>query len=239
MTRSPTRPAPTDLRVSVRELRLMTGRVLLTTAIPFGTVAATRDIVVGAETHGLDGLAGLLDALPALRARHLRPELRGATALFPAPESQPALATAADLLDLAVAGAHADGSASFAAPGDDWAVRALPPRARRHGVELTLTRTTVTAEASADGPRPGPDAAELRALTYGVAVPTALWRRVVAEAETALTPDSALSRTHAGDSVFGPDGEILAEVGEDEPVEAEPVEAEPVEGEDEPVEVAP
>ncbi|MFJ8950799.1 MULTISPECIES: hypothetical protein [unclassified Streptomyces] len=219
MTPTPAHHAPADLRVSVRELRLMTGRVLLTTAIPFGSVAATRDIVVGAETHGIDGLAGLLDALPALRARHLRPQLDGATAQFPAPDAQPALATAADLLDLAVAAAHTDGSASFTAPGDDWAVRALPPLARRHGVELALTGSTVTATPAPDGPRPGPDAAELRALTYGVPVTGALWQRFVAEAEAALTPDSALSRTHAGDSLFGPGGEILAEVGEDEPLE--------------------
>ncbi|MGW0683655.1 hypothetical protein ACWD2L_09890 [Streptomyces sp. NPDC002754] len=210
---------PSHLRVSVRELRLMTGRVLLTTAIPFGSVAATRDIVVGAETHGLGGLAGLLDALPALRARHLRPQLDGTTAQFPAPDTQPALATAADLLDLAVATAHTDGSASFTAPGDDWTVRALPPLARRHGVELTLTGSTVTARPALDGPHPEPDAAELRALTYGVPVAAALWQRYVAEAEAALTPDTALSRTHAGDSLFGPGGEILAEVGEDEPVE--------------------
>ncbi|MFJ9176505.1 hypothetical protein [Streptomyces sp. NPDC102360] len=219
MTPAPAHHATADLRVSVRELRLMTGRVLLTTAIPFGSVAATRDIVVGAETHGLAGLAGLLDALPALRARHLRPETRGAAVRFPAPDTQPALATAADLLDLAVAAAHTDGSASFTAPGDDWAVRALPPLARRHGVELALTDSTVTARTALDGPRNGPDAAELRALTYGMPVAAALWRRFVAEAEAALTPDTALSRTHAGDSLFGPGGEILAEVGEDEPME--------------------
>ncbi|MFF3490335.1 hypothetical protein ACFYWS_03205 [Streptomyces sp. NPDC002795] len=219
MTPTPAQHAPADLRVSVRELRLMTGRVLLTTTVPFGSVAATRDIVVGAETHGLDGLARLLEALPALRARHLRPQLHGTTAEFPSPDAQPALATAADLLDLAVAAAHTDGSGSFTAPGDDWAVRALPPLARRHGVELALTGSTVTASIAPDGPHPGPDAAELRALTYGVPVAGALWRRFVAEAEAALTPDSALSRTHAGDSLFGPGGEILAEVGEDEPVE--------------------
>ncbi|MGD6747763.1 hypothetical protein ACOKM3_38675 [Streptomyces sp. BH106] len=219
MTPTPVHHAPADLRVSVRELRLMTGRVLLTTAIPFGSVAAIRDIVVGAETHGLDGLAGLLDALPALRARHLRPQLDGTTPQFPAPDAQPALATAADLLDLAVAAAHTDGSATFAVPGDDWAVRALPPLARRHGVDLALTGSTVTATPAPAGPGPGPDAAELRALTYGMPVTGALWQRFVAEAEAALTPDSALSRTHAGDSLFGPGGEILAEVGEDEPVE--------------------
>ncbi|MET8468457.1 hypothetical protein ABZY90_05400 [Streptomyces sp. NPDC006422] len=213
------RPAPENLRVSVRELRLMTGRALLTTAIPFGGVAATRDVVVAAETHGLGGISGLLAALDALRARHLRPELNGPTARFPALDAQPPLATAADLLDLAVAGAHAEGSATFAAAGHDWAVRALAPLARRHGVALDLTATTVTASVAKDGPMPGPDAAELRALTYGLPVAGALWQRLVAAAEEALTPDSALSRTHAGDSLFGPDGQILAEVGEDEPVE--------------------
>jgi hypothetical protein len=55
--------AGATLSVSVRELRLMTGRVLLTTALPFGTVAAARDVVVAAETHGLNGPAGLLAAL--------------------------------------------------------------------------------------------------------------------------------------------------------------------------------
>ncbi|MFJ3671419.1 hypothetical protein ACIPSE_33645 [Streptomyces sp. NPDC090106] len=225
MTRHPD-PAPSMpvdvIRVSVRELRLMTGRVLLTTAVPFGSVAATRDVVVAAETHGLSGLAGLLDALPALRARHLRPTLRGDTAaVLPDPREQPPLATAADLLDLAVAAARRHGEATLPAPGQDWSVQALRSLARRLGVTLTCTPDTVTArrlpdaEAGADGP----DAADLRALTYGLPVPLALWRRIVAEAETALTPDSPLSRTHAGDSLYGPGGEILAEAGEDEPME--------------------
>ncbi|GAB7064895.1 hypothetical protein JCM12681A_66050 [Streptomyces mexicanus] len=61
--------AGATLSVSVRELRLMTGRVLLTTALPFGTVAAARDVVVVAETHGLKGPAGLLAALPCRRRR--------------------------------------------------------------------------------------------------------------------------------------------------------------------------
>ncbi|MFE6890772.1 hypothetical protein [Streptomyces sp. NPDC057694] len=210
---------PPTPRVSVRELRLMTGRALLTTAIPFGSVAATREVVVGAETHGLDGVARLLDALPALRSRHLRPQLLDGGGQFPDPAAQPPLATAPDLLDLAVARALADGPVTLAAPGHDWAVRSLLPLAERHGVELSFTADSVTARRAPGGPRSGPDAAELRALTDGVPVDAALWRRLVAEAETALTPDSPLSRTHAGDSVFGPDGQILAEAGEDEPVE--------------------
>ncbi|MFF7333923.1 hypothetical protein [Streptomyces sp. NPDC008150] len=208
------------LSVSVREMRLMTGRVMLTTTVPFGSAAAARDVVVAAEIHGLGGLAGLLDALPALRGPHLRPELRYTAAgfVFPDARAQPPLATAADLLDLAVAAAPADGSARLAAPGGDWAVRALVPLAARHGVELTVSRDELTVRRATAGPRTGPDAAEHRALSYGVRVPAALWHRVVAEAESALTPDSPLSRTHAGDSLFGPGGEILAEVGEDEPV---------------------
>ncbi|WP_320774310.1 hypothetical protein [Streptomyces sp. CRN 30] len=215
-------PTPADavLDISVRELRLMTGRVLLTTALPSGTVAAARDLVVTAETHGLDGLAGLLADLPALRAAHHRPvpdpdDPRAFR--IPAGAGRPALATAADLLDLAVAGALTDGVARLAAPGTDWAVRALVPLAARHGVLLTLTPDSVTARTAPGGPATGPDAADLRALTHGVRVPAARWRQVVAEAELALTPDSPLSRTHAGDSVFGPGGEILAEAGEDEP----------------------
>ncbi|MGP2439396.1 hypothetical protein ACTT8P_19295, partial [Streptomyces sp. JW3] len=113
-----------------------------------------------------------------------------------------------------------DGAARLAAPGTDWAVRALVPLAARHGVLLDLAPDTVTARPAPDGPAAAPDAADLRALTYGVRVPAARWRRVVAEAELALTPDSPLSRTHAGDSLFGPGGEILAEAGEDEPVGA-------------------
>lgn len=210
------------LDVSVRELRLMTGRVMLTTTVPFGSVAAARDVVVCAEIHGLGGLAGLLDALPALREPHVRPEPRsdGASFTFPDASVQPPLATAADLLDLAVAAAPEQGTARLVAAGDDWAVRALVPLAARHGVELTLDRDELTVRRAAEETGAGPDAAEHRALAYGVRVPTALWDRFVAEAESALTPDSPLSRTHAGDSLFGPGGEILAEVGEDEPLEA-------------------
>jgi hypothetical protein len=217
-TTTATHPA-TTLRVSVRELRLMTERALLTTTIPFGSVTATRDIVVSAETHGLNALSGLLDALPALRARHLRPEPAQDGVRFPDPEVQPPLATAADLLDLAVAGALTEGRVTLPAPGHDWAVRALSAPARRHGVVLALAPASLTARAAGDGADPGPDAADLRALTYGVPVAASLWHRVVAEASTALTPDSPLSRTHAGDSVYGPGGEILAEIGEDTPAE--------------------
>ncbi|MEV6794422.1 hypothetical protein AB0M87_21080 [Streptomyces sp. NPDC051320] len=200
-----------ELRVSVRELRLMTERVLMTTTLPAGSVGAAREIVADAQIHHSDGLAGLLADLPALRD----------------PAARPHLALAPDLLDLAVARALGGETHSVGVPGPrpSWALAALPIAARRRGVRLTITDEALTADADPD-PAPGPEATGLEApgleapeehaLREGLPVPLDLWQRVVAEADSALTPDSPLSRTHAGDSVFGPDGEILAEVGEDE-----------------------
>jgi hypothetical protein len=72
-------------------------------------------------------------------------------------------------------------------------------------------------EAPARPPSPldagGPHIAAL--LTSGVTLDAEQWWRLYRFSSDALTPDSVLSRTHAGASAYDANGRVIGEIGED------------------------
>lgn len=53
-------------------------------------------------------------------------------------------------------------------------------------------------------------------MARGREIPAALWWRVYDTAQTALTPDSAVSRRHAGVNIITEDGQIIGRTDNDD-----------------------
>ncbi|MFJ9174813.1 hypothetical protein [Streptomyces sp. NPDC102360] len=223
MTSTPVTSKDTSpVNVSLRECRLVTGRVLRALGVPRGAVPAARDTTVVAQALGLDALRRLYDDADALRATaalriHRRTtgpdtvvDVRGRHALVAAP----------DLLDLAVALTHRHVKAriTVADVARPELLDVLPVQAAEFGVALTVSGGAAPGERVLDC-APLQEAASAtpldHVLRHGLDVSADLWWSLFHLGNEALTPDSDLSRQHTGRSVFDESGRIVGEVGED------------------------
>ncbi|WP_306321952.1 MULTISPECIES: hypothetical protein [unclassified Streptomyces] len=212
--------APSTVNVSLRESRLVVGRVLRALGVPRGAVNAARDTTVVADALGLDALRLLHDDAETVRrtaAAHNHRRTEGPDTTVDA-RGRHALVAAPDLLDLAVALTHRHVRARVAVLDvvRPELLDVLPVRAAEFGVAVTV---------SEDGGRRVLECAPLReaapadpldhVLRHGLDVSADLWWNLFRLGNEALTPDSALSRQHTGRSVFDESGRIVGEVGED------------------------
>ncbi|WP_031465318.1 hypothetical protein [Sciscionella sediminilitoris] len=209
-----------ELIVSLRECRLVLGRVLRVLGVPRAAVPAIRDTALVAESAGLGGIAALHAGLEALRSgahRTCRWSERGEVLEIDA-DGRHAFAVAPDLLDLAAARCRRAGSARLrvTAVAEPGLLRVLEHQAPAQRLSLDFANGEIRA-------RPGPGSTRwpLDPLLHnGTRVDPELWWSLYRLAGQALTPDSAASRRHAGRSLFDELGNIVGEVGEDA---AEPV----------------
>lgn len=113
------------------------------------------------------------------------------------------------------------------ASGEVWVARGrrLEPLVRpgsgaecQDGVTRLVCAALPLGNSNGDDDRAGArieSAALLRALRDGFQVDAELWWSLWDRANRALSPDSALSRTHAGASVYDDSGQLLGELGEE------------------------
>lgn len=216
----PTGTATSTVNVSLRECRLVTGRVLRALGVPRGAVPAARDTTVVAESLGLDALRRLYDDADTLRATaglrsHRRTE--GPDTVVDA-RGRHALVASPDLLDLAVALTHRHVKARITVTdvARPELLDVLPVQAAEFGVSLSIDRGGHVLDCA-----PLPDQAPTsvssldHVLRHGLDVSADLWWSLFHLGNEALTPDSDLSRQHTGRSVFDESGRIVGEVGED------------------------
>ncbi|MCW2288934.1 hypothetical protein EDF60_0132 [Leucobacter luti] len=216
----------TQMRASAREMRHMVGRYLHARNCPGYAVNAVRDAIMAAQAEGYDAVSYMEDvrehyagARTSFVAEFQGDEVVLDGANTPAPLLAPALI---DELALAVAaGARSvrvhqvPGVTLFAALSEYAAVR---------GVSVTITRIAddaATIAASAVPPRAMDPAALAagpamqRILRDGYEMDADQFWRLFHESNEALTPDSELSRRHAGTQIYDADGNLLGEASEE------------------------
>ena len=205
------------LDVSVREARMCVDRILLTCGIPSGYVHGVRECVLLSEAMGLGGFRHLLDdhgklkmsAYESVRATDDAVDGGGIHAWLLLPS----------LVDLAVDGARKSGNAFFSVKNilQERELGVAAGLARRYGAEIRISENTLEAK-NTSRPRTAEqwDPLLWRAMLYGFPVEESLWRAVHRLSNTALAPDSVVSRRHAGPVVLSDEGKLLGRIPQDD-----------------------
>lgn len=201
------------LRVMPREMRLMAERVLSLTTMPKGFVMMAVDIVMYSELLDLGGFAMLerrLDTLKSGNPSRLSLSDDGVTLDAGGEHAWVAVLSLIDLLGLA---AHRDGKATLTVENvlDPEELGLIEGFGRRNGVEVTIAGTTLTATPSAPA-----DPVLETAMQFGRSIAADQWWRIYDLAQSALTPDSAVSRRHAGPVIVTEDGKVIGRTDNDD-----------------------
>lgn len=202
---------PDMLRVMPREMRLMSERILSLTTLPRGFALMVGDVVMVSQGLGLGGFALLETRLPDLRtADPARLSLAGHVLDGGGQHAWFVVPALLDLLGLAVArGAAARiDVANIIDPAELGVAVALGARS---GLSVTLDGLTARATAA-----PVSDPLLARLMDDGCAIAADLWWRIFACAQTALMPDSAISRRHAGPVIVTEDGKVIGRADNDD-----------------------
>lgn len=213
------------LRIMPREMRMMTERVFSLTRMPKGFVLTTADVVMYSQKLGLGGFALLESTFEQLkggdpsrlsivseRGNCLRLDGHGEHAWFVIP-------TLIDLLG-ELADRHGSGSLSIASLADPAEVQVAAALAARNGLSVACEGTSepllTTSRKSLSGETRQDEPLLWDLLRNGVAIEAELWWRVYHLAQKALTPDSVVSRRHAGPLIVSDDGAVVGRTDNDD-----------------------
>lgn len=211
----------TELRLTLREIRLIVERLVQAAGVAPGLLFAARDAAVVSAVLPVAGFAKLSAEIAALAASSARPTTSsegedGALQVDIAGQHPWLVAEA--LLDLAVERFRLTGR------GEVLVRNATSPRelgvvaglAEKHGLAASCTET---ADSVLLQIRPRPAQAESlldRIRHRGFAVEAGLWWPLYHASHAALAPDSFESRRHAGTIRVEADGRIIGRNDEDE-----------------------
>jgi hypothetical protein len=217
-----------NVNISLRECALVTGRVLRYAGLPRGVVPGVRDAIVAAEAADMQGLQALADDFEHICASvHRRPTMSRAhdgTVLHM--HGMHAFVAAPDVLDVAVSDAHAGGGVNLEVSDvlRPELLGVLEIIAVEQGLRLMTTpraggnndergEVRLTGRLATDLPLRADALGRL--LRQGTDIESDLWWHLFHLGNRLLTPDSPVSRQHAGRSVLDENGEVLGEIGED------------------------
>ncbi|MEO3385284.1 hypothetical protein [Mesorhizobium sp. CAU 1741] len=208
----------TTLRVMPREMRMMSERILSLTGLPKGFVLAETDIIMLSQGLGLGGFALIEDRFDALK-------LADPAAITIASEDGPVLRLDAagqhawvaipSLLDLAGELVARFGTAEITVANvvDESELQVAAEYGRRRGLRIALdandghlllaTPLRLAGDLATDEP------VLWSLLTDGTPIAADLWWRIYERAQKALTPDSVVSRRHAGPLIVNDDGTVI------------------------------
>lgn len=199
------------LRVMPREMRMMSERILSLTALPKGFALMVGDVAMYSQAMSLGGFALLLERLDLLMtADPGRLSVDGGRLDCGGQHAWMAVPSLIDLLGLAVARGE-DARIEVAHVADPEELRIAEGLGARHGLAVTVEGTVVTARRS-EACDPVLD----RIMNEGCRMPAALWWTVYDRAQTALAPDSAISRRHAGPVIVTEDGQVIGRKDNDD-----------------------
>ena len=200
--------------LSVREIRMVVERILLSVRIPDGFVPAVRDCVLYSQAMGLGGLAMLkrdYDHLKNAKPASMRLISAADCSGILDAANQHAWIVAPSLIDLAIADARlgGNGEARVRNVVEVAELALLGGYAGRFGVRVDMTTRDKDAllRVTADG-LGGHDQVLQGALANGMPVPKLLWEELYARSHDALTPDSIESRRHAGPVMVDAEGRV-------------------------------
>ena len=208
------------LRVMPREMRLMSERILSLTGLPKGFALMVQDHIMYSQMMKLGGFALLehrLDDLQSADPARIRivAEEPGTVAVDAMGEH--AWFVVPVLVDLLAEGVAKSGAARvmLANVADPQELRIATGLARRVGLSVVVAEgEPVTA--SAVGAASDSDPVLADALENGAAIAPELWWRIYHLAQTALTPDSVVSRRHAGPLIVTEDGKVIGRSDNDD-----------------------
>ena len=219
------------LNISVREGRMFVDRILLTCGLPAGYVQGVRDSVLFSQSLGLGGFQALVDGHSSLRMTafdNIKINEDDGSTLSIDCAGMHAWLLAPTLTDLAVDIVRKKGSVTLKisnvrAVAEVSVIMELSKRyGARANVSLlpvdTLQQAAVMTFINASRPRTVDQADPLlsAALYDGYAVDESLWRSVYALSNSALAPDSVVSRRHAGPVILQDDGTLLGRAPSDD-----------------------
>ncbi len=213
---------PRMLSISVRECRMFVERILLICGLPSGYVHGVRECVLLSEALGLGGLRHLLERHAALRMDrfgNLRVHERADGTLEFDGAGLHAWLLLPTLVDLAVDAARRAGRSKVQVENveDIRELAVATALAVRHGAIVEVSGSAIETR---NGSRPRTaaqwDPLLHAAMQHGFAVEEVRWREVHRLANTALAPDSVLSRRHAGPVVLKDDGSIQGRLPQDD-----------------------
>ena len=211
------------MNFSVREFRHITGRLLHANGVDASQVNASREALLAATACGYPGLENLERALPELSLGDgsTRVDMTGHIDAA----SQHAIVLAPVLIDQMVVAA-ADGITSMRIRQLRGAelLNYLTAYAARRGLRIQVTaldEATLDVALAPEEPanfeaaawQDGPEIAE--ALRSGFWVDEPRFWRMYEGSNNALTPDSELSRSHAGAQYRDADGNVVGEIDEE------------------------
>ncbi|WP_274424974.1 hypothetical protein [Chelativorans sp. YIM 93263] len=213
------------LRIMPREMRMMTERIFSLTNLPKGFVPAAQDVVMISEKLGLGGFAHLEDRVESLKDADLsriRIASEGDGELCLDGGGQHAWFVALTLVDLMGELVQRSGSARVTVvntlyPAELQIAVALGSRSGlavlfTGGEEAQLTASAITATGDLRKDEP-----LLWALLQdGAQIEPDLWWRIYRLAQKALTPDSVVSRRHAGPLIVNDDGTVIGRKDNDD-----------------------
>ncbi|WP_309082926.1 hypothetical protein [Chelativorans sp.] len=213
------------LRIMPREMRMMTERVFSLTGLPKGFFLAAQDVVMYSHKLGLGGFALLEERFERLKSadpsrikivaeqqNRLRIDAGGEHAWFVLP----------CLIDLLgeTAQKYGTGSVVVCNALDSDELQVALPLAGRTGLFTTFSGGDEPLfVASPDAPsgdlsRDEPLLWDL--LQEGAQIEAELWWRIYHLAQKALTPDSVVSRRHAGPLIVNDDGTVIGRKDNDD-----------------------
>jgi hypothetical protein len=219
--------APTELtlRIMPREMRMMTERVFSLSGQPKGFFLMVQDVVMYSQKLGLGGFALLERRWAELKkadpSRVSIAAEAGDTLTLDA-AGQPAWFIIPTVIDLLgeLAARHGRATITVTNAADAAELRVAADLAARSGLRVAFSdngQPTLTATAAASTGKIDQDEPLLwDLLQNGVAIDADLWWRIYAIAQTALAPDSVVSRRHAGPVIVNDDGSIIGRKDSDD-----------------------
>ena len=204
------------LRVMPREMRLMSERIWSLTDLPKGFALMITDVVMYSQALGLGGFPLFEARLPALmpaNPHRLKLMSDNGDALALDAGGQHAWVTLPSVLDLAeLALAHQDSARITVTDVTDPEELAVAGAlGARRGLKMELAGNVLTATRI-----PAADPVLAQVLQDGCTIEAAQWWRIYELAQTALTPDSVVSRRHAGVNIVTEDGQIIGRTDNDD-----------------------
>jgi hypothetical protein len=220
--------APTaQLCVLPREMRLQTERILFLTTLPKGCVSQATDVIILSQCLGLGGFELLEERFESLKRADLKAiEVeRGSQPGHVEIEagSEHAWTIVPTLLDFLAEAVADAGTATAAVHGalDPDELRVATVMGERIGLDVELLSPSGPGSVNfrgTAGPRSadGLDRIFRDALRTGVDVEPELWWRLYRLSNSALSPDSPVSRRHAGPLIVTDDGRIVGRIDNDD-----------------------
>ena len=211
---------PSLLRLMPREMRMMSERIFSLSTMPRGFALTLTDLPMYSAGLGFGGFALLRDDRAALLAAdptRIRVLAEAGPALTLDLAGEPTWVGLPTLLDLAVelVATHGEAQITVLNARHPQELGLAPAFAGRVGLAMELQQgaesTVIVAKSAAKS-----DPLMTRFDAEGIACVPELWWEIYEIARSALAPDTAVSRRHAGVQIIQEDGTVIGRTDSDD-----------------------